>query len=118
MNATALGGDGRAELWAPTQVQSSLRRQVASALGIDQANVEIHTTQIGGGFGRRLQTDYGVLAALVARGQGVPVKLVWGRAEDTQHGVYQPATVAKLEAGLDSARMPLALKAHIARLGA
>ena len=116
MNATALVGDGRAELWAPTQVQSSLRRQVANALGIDPANVEIHTTQIGGGFGRRLQTDYGVLAALVARGQGAPVKLIWGRAEDTQHGFYRPATVATLEAGLDSAGMPVAFKADIACL--
>ena len=89
---------------------------MASALGIDQAKVDIHTTQIGGGFGRRLQTDYGVLAALVARGQGVPVKLVWGRAEDTQHGFYRPATVATREAGLDSAGMPVAFKADIACL--
>ena len=116
MNATALVADGRAELWVPTQVQSSMRIAVADALGFDRDKVEIHTTQIGGGFGRRLQTDYGVLAARVARGLGVPVKLIWSRAEDTQHGFYRPATVARLEAGLDSGGMPLAFKADIACL--
>ncbi len=116
MNATAQVTDGRAELWVPTQVQSSMRRAVARAIGLDPANVEVHTTEIGGGFGRRLQTDYGVLAAQVARGLGVPVKLIWSRAEDTQHGFYRPATVARLEAGLDSAGMPVAFKADIACL--
>jgi isoquinoline 1-oxidoreductase beta subunit len=93
-----------------------MRSAVAKALELDPANVDIHTTQIGGGFGRRLQTDYGVFAALVARGSGAPVKLIWSRAEDTQHGFYRPAAVARLEAGLDSTGAPVAFKADIACL--
>jgi isoquinoline 1-oxidoreductase beta subunit len=116
MNATAQVSSSGAELWVPTQVQSDMRRDVARALGIAEDQVEIHTTQLGGGFGRRLQTDYGVLAALVARGFDVPVKLMWGRAEDTQHGFYRPATVAGLEAALDAAGAPIAFRADIACL--
>ncbi len=73
MNGTALVRDGRAELWVPTQVQSDLRADVAKALGFAETAVTIHTTELGGGFGRRLKTDYGVQAALIARELGVPV---------------------------------------------
>ena len=79
MNGTAFVRDGRAALWVPTQVQSDLRTDVAKALGFDESAVTIHTTELGGGFGRRLKTDFGVQAALIAREMGVPVKLIWSR---------------------------------------
>jgi isoquinoline 1-oxidoreductase beta subunit len=116
MNCTALVTGGKVTLWAPTQAQSDLRHDVAKAAGTPERQVEIHTTQIGGGFGRRLNTDYGVFAALAAREVGVPVKLIWSRAEDTQHDFYRPATVARLEAALDAAGLPLAFRADIASL--
>jgi isoquinoline 1-oxidoreductase beta subunit len=100
MNGTALVRNGRAELWVPTQVQSDLRTDVAKALGFDEAAVTVHTTELGGGFGRRLKTDYGVQAALVAREMGVPVKLIWTREEDTQHGFYRPAAAVRLRAAI------------------
>jgi isoquinoline 1-oxidoreductase beta subunit len=116
MNATAQVGGGKVTLWVPTQAQSDLRHDVAKAMGVAEGQVEIHTTQIGGGFGRRLNTDYGVFAAQVAREVGVPVKLIWSRAEDTQHDFYRPATVARLEAALDGAGLPIAFRADIACL--
>ncbi|HEU4602128.1 MAG TPA: molybdopterin cofactor-binding domain-containing protein, partial [Steroidobacteraceae bacterium] len=101
MNATALVRDGRAELWVPTQVQSEMRAAVAKALDIPLTAVTINTPELGGGFGRRLKVDYGVQAALIARHFDVPVKLIWSREEDTQHGFYRPASVAHLRAGLN-----------------
>jgi isoquinoline 1-oxidoreductase beta subunit len=113
MNGTAFVRDGRAELWVPTQVQSELRTEVAKALGFDEAVVTINTTELGGGFGRRLQVDYGVQAALIAREMGVPVKLVWTREEDTQHGFYRPAAAVRFRAALDESTAVTALRAQI-----
>src|SRR5262249_3931063 len=100
MNGTALVRDGRAELWVPTQVQSELRTAVAKTLGFEKSVVTITTTELGGGFGRRLEVDYGVKAALIARQMGVPVKLIWTREEDTQHGFYRPAAAVRLRAAI------------------
>jgi isoquinoline 1-oxidoreductase beta subunit len=116
MNGTALVRDGRAELWMPTQVQSDLRTDVAKALGFDEAAVTLHTTELGGGFGRRLKTDYGVQAALIAREMGVPVKLIWTREEDTQHGFYRPAAAVRLRAALGADDAIAAVRAQIACL--
>jgi isoquinoline 1-oxidoreductase subunit beta len=113
MNGTAFVRDGRAELWVPTQVQSDLRTAVAKALGFDESAVTINTTELGGGFGRRLQIDYGVQAALIAREMGVPVKLIWTREEDTQHGFYRPAAAVRLRAALGYDNSVTALRAQI-----
>jgi isoquinoline 1-oxidoreductase beta subunit len=114
MNATAqVSGDG-VTLWIPTQAQMDMRKDVAKAMGVAPDKVDVRTTQIGGGFGRRLNTDYGVFAAQTAAAFKVPVKLVWGRNEDTQHDFYRPASVARLEAALDSAGLPIAFTADIA----
>lgn len=114
MNGTALVRNGRAELWVPTQVQSDLRTAVAKALGFDEAAVTINTTEVGGGFGRRLQVDYGVQAALIAREMGVPVKLIWTREEDTQHGFYRPAAAVRMRAALGADDAITAFRAQIA----
>ncbi len=113
MNGTALVRDGRAALWVPTQVQSDLRTDVAKALGFDESAVTIHTTELGGGFGRRLKTDYGVQAALIAREMGVPVKLIWSREEDTQHGFYRPAAAVRMRAALGEGNAIAAFRAQI-----
>jgi isoquinoline 1-oxidoreductase beta subunit len=118
MNGTALVRDGRAALWVPTQVQSELRTAVAQALGFDESAVTIHTTELGGGFGRRLKTDYGVQAALIAREMGVPVKLIWSREEDTQHGFYRPAAVVRMRAALDRDNGIAAFRGHVGCLDA
>ena len=116
MNGTAFVRNGRAELWVPTQVQSDLRTAVAKALGFDESAVTVHTTELGGGFGRRLQIDYGVQAALIAREIGVPVKLIWTREEDTQHGFYRPAAAVRFRAALGADDTIAAVRAQIACL--
>jgi isoquinoline 1-oxidoreductase beta subunit len=103
MNATARVSADRVEIWAPTQAQTAVRRDVAKALARPVDEVLLHTTCLGGGFGRRLKTDYAVFAALVAREVDVPVQLTWTREEDLAHDFYRPAAVltcrAVLEAG-------------------
>ena len=113
-NTLAVVNADGAELWTPTQHQTDAQREVAKALGIPVARVKIHTTRIGGGFGRRLKVDYAVQAALVARAAGAPVQLVWDRSEDLQHDFYRPAASAWLRAALDPQGMPTAIRARTA----
>jgi isoquinoline 1-oxidoreductase beta subunit len=115
-NAIAVVRSDSAELWVPTQHQTAVQREVAAALGLPVARVTVHTTRIGGGFGRRLKADYAVQAALVARAVRGPVQLVWSRGEDLQHDHYRPACVSTLSAGVDADGMPTALRVRAAAL--
>ncbi|WP_426164957.1 molybdopterin cofactor-binding domain-containing protein [Pseudoduganella sp. R-34] len=103
MNGTASVRDGKAELWLPTQAQDTARTYVSQALGIAPEAVTIRTTLSGGGFGRRIEADFAVQAALIAKEAGVPVKLLWSREEDMRHGYHRPAAVLRLRAGFDAA---------------
>lgn len=109
MNGTASVKDGKAELWLPTQAQDTARTFVSKALGIAPEAVTIHTTLSGGGFGRRIEADFAVQAALIAKEAGVPVKLLWSREEDMRHGYHRPAAVLRLRASLDAAGAVTAL---------
>jgi isoquinoline 1-oxidoreductase beta subunit len=109
MNALARVTDTRCELWAPMQAQSDMRDALAKELGLPRDAVELHTTTIGGGFGRRLKVDYGVLAARVAKIMRQPVQLLWTREEDMTHDFYRPATVGRVRAALDKDAMIMAL---------
>ncbi|OYQ36795.1 hypothetical protein CHU95_03220 [Niveispirillum lacus] len=101
MNCTAAPlADGGMVLWIPTQAQSRVQNGVAKALGLAPARVTVHTLLSGGGFGRRTVDDHAVQAALIARATGSAVKLIWSREEDTRHGIYRPAVVARLRAGI------------------
>jgi len=103
MNCTARVSAEGVEVWAPTQVQSFARRAAALAAGVAEDRVTLHVTQLGGGFGRRLETDFIAQAVHVARQtQGVPVKLVWPREEDTTHDFYRPAHFGHLAAAIDA----------------
>ncbi|MTW10263.1 molybdopterin-dependent oxidoreductase [Pseudoduganella eburnea] len=110
MNGTASVKDGRAELWLPTQAQDTARSFVAKALGIEGEAVTIHTTLSGGGFGRRIEPDVAVQAALIAKEAGVPVKFLWSREEDMRHGYHRPAAVLRLRAGFDAAGALVAVR--------
>ncbi len=101
-NATARVEGGRAEVWAPTQSARMLRWNVARALGLPEEAVEIHPTQVGGGFGRKAECMAGVQAALVARELGRPVQLIWSREEEFIGGPFRPAAVAVMRARLAS----------------
>ncbi len=108
MNATARVDAQSAELWLPTQTQTATREAVAKALGFAPEAVTIHTMMSGGGFGRRMEYDFALQAALIARDVGAVVKLIWSREEDMRHDYYRPAAAIKLTADLDTQGMPLA----------
>ena len=110
-NTIATVADGRCELHCPTQNQTAVQNEVAAALGFAPERVAVHTTRIGGGFGRRLKADYAVKAALVAKAVGRPVQVLWSRGEDVQHDYYRPAALARLTAALGHDGYPIALRA-------
>jgi isoquinoline 1-oxidoreductase subunit beta len=108
INATAHVTRDRCTVWAPTQSPGWAREAAARAAGLPEAAIEIHTTFLGGGFGRRLESDFVTEAVEVSRAAGAPVKVVWSREEDIQHDFYRPAAYNRLEAGLDGAGQPVA----------
>lgn len=93
MNCTAHVHDEICEVWAPTQNPQAVQQQVSLATAIPIKNVLVHVPLVGGGFGRRLQTDYAVEAALVSQAIGAPVQVVWTREDDLQHDFYQDMLV-------------------------
>ena len=88
MNCTAYMHDDVCEVWAPTQNPQEVQHDVSAALGISQKNVTVHIPLMGGGFGRRLQSDYGVEAARVSQAINAPVQVFWTRDDDLQHDYY------------------------------
>ncbi|MAC58348.1 MAG: isoquinoline 1-oxidoreductase [Novosphingobium sp.] len=118
-NCTGLFDDGALTLWAPSQAPGSGRRQVAEMLDIAPDAITIHMTRIGGGFGRRLMSDYMVQVAQIARAvPGKPVKMLYTRADDTRHDYYRPGGWHELTAGLDEDGRLVALKDHFVSFGA
>ena len=102
MNCTARVDAGGAELWIPTQAPLWARGDVAKALGIPDDKVTVHTTFLGGGFGRRSFPDFPVEAALVAKAAGVPVQVTWSREDDFLGDYFRPCGKNELRAGLDA----------------
>jgi isoquinoline 1-oxidoreductase subunit beta len=112
-NCTARFRGSNCELWAPTQVPQDVRDSVAQAIGLDPDQVKVNVTLMGGGFGRRLEHDYGVEAALVSKAASVPVKVLWTREDDMRNSTYRPASYHKLSAVLDAQGWPVAFTHRI-----
>lgn len=100
---TAVVSADGCEIWAPTQGQSVAQLVAARVAGLQPDQVKIHTTYLGGGFGRKSDMDFIVQVVQIAKEVGRPVKLVWSREEDMQHDFYRPAAMARMRAGLDAA---------------
>ena len=104
MNCTAQVKDGQVEIWAPTQVPGLAAAAAAKVAGVAADKVTVHVTFLGGGFGRRLETDFVAQAVKVAMAcNGLPVQLVWSREEDMTHDFYRPMLVAQLQASMSKA---------------
>ncbi|MTW13629.1 molybdopterin-dependent oxidoreductase [Pseudoduganella eburnea] len=114
MNATARVGKDGVDIWTGTQAPERLQNFVGKALGIAPASVRVHNQLLGGGFGRRLEVDVAVQAALVARQVDYPVKLIWSREEDIQHDYYRPFWRDEMAAVLDAGGMPVAFSHRFA----
>jgi len=98
MNATALYTADSLTVWSGNQAPGSVQSACANVVGLDPANVEVITPYLGGGFGRRAETDFSVLAAKVAKAMpGFPVKTTWSREEDMRHDKYRPPALARFK---------------------
>ena len=112
-NCTAHFQGTKCELWAPTQVPQDCRDSVATAIGLDPDQVKVNVTLMGGGFGRRLEHDYAVEAALVSKAINAPVKVIWTREDDMRFSTYRPASLHQLSASLDGTGFPVGLTHRI-----
>jgi isoquinoline 1-oxidoreductase subunit beta len=112
-NSAAHFQGSKCEIWSPTQVPQDVRDSVAQALGLDPDQIEVNVTLLGGGFGRRLEHDYAVEAALVSKAIGGPVKLQWTREDDMRNSTYRPASYHQMSAVLDGQGWPRAFSHRI-----
>jgi len=114
MNCTAEVRADRVDVWAPTQFQTVSQVTAAKICGLKPEQAFIHTTYLGGGFGRKAGVDFVIEAVETAKAVGQPVKVTWTREDDMQHDFYRPASYAKLAGGLDADGWPVAWTTRVA----
>ena len=101
MNCTAHVRQDRCDLWVPTQFQSGVLMSAEKITGLKPEQIHIHTTYLGGGFGRRAELDVVEEALQISKATGKPIKLIWTREEDVKNDFYRPGNCCRIEAGLD-----------------
>jgi len=100
-NCYAYVEENSCHIIAPTQSPSGSSRSAAAVTGIPRENIRVDMTRVGGGFGRRLTTDYVAEAAMISQHTGWPIKLQWSREDDIKHDFYRPAGLHEMQAGVD-----------------
>ena len=113
MNCTADVRKASCMIWAPTQNQGAAREIAARITGLADKAITIHTTYLGGGFGRRALVDYVGEAVELSKEMKAPVKVIWTREEDMGRDYYRPATHNRMLAVLDKTGRPLAWRHRI-----
>jgi isoquinoline 1-oxidoreductase beta subunit len=108
MNCTADVRSDRCDVWVPTQGQTASQQAAVAASGLPAGAVKIHTTYLGGGFGRRGEADFVTDAVETSKAVGKPVKVVWTREDDMQHDYYRPVTYIRMWGAVDAAGKPVA----------
>jgi isoquinoline 1-oxidoreductase beta subunit len=108
MNCTAQVRPDGCDVWVPTQAQQGAHETAVRLTGLPEHAVRIHTTFLGGGFGRRLQQDFVAEAVALAKAIAAPVQVVWTRQDDLQHDFYRPAHYTVLKTALDAHGRPVA----------
>jgi isoquinoline 1-oxidoreductase subunit beta len=93
--------DNAVEVWAPVQDPQGTRKSLATALNIDVKSVTVNVTLLGGAFGRKSKPDFVVEAALISKDMGTPIKILWTREDDIQHGFYHFPSAQYLKVGID-----------------
>ena len=110
-NCTAQFSNGVMELWCPTQYPDWAHGSIVEQLKLDKANVKINITRMGGAFGRRINPDFAVEAAIIAKAvNGAPVQVVWTREDDLRHDFYRQCAIHRLEATLGADGNPVAMR--------
>ena len=102
MNCTAHVRSDGCDIWAPTQGQTWAQQKAAQITGLEPQQIQVHTSFLGGGFGRRAMTDFVEEAVSISKSTGTPVKLIWSREEDIQHDSYRPANSCRIEGTLNA----------------
>jgi isoquinoline 1-oxidoreductase subunit beta len=106
MNCTAWIHDDLCEVWAPTQAPDDARAVAAHHSRLPLTKVRVHTTLLGGGFGRRATSDFVAEAVELAKRTGYPIQVLWRREDDMQQGPFRDAAVQRLTAALDDEGLP------------
>lgn len=106
MSAVAKFSEGKCEIWAGTQNPQTARTSVANALGISNANVRVNVLLSGGGFGRRHDNDYIVMAAKISKASGYPVLFFYTKEDDIKNDNYRPASIHAVKAGITNDGKP------------
>jgi isoquinoline 1-oxidoreductase beta subunit len=114
MNCTVHVRRDGCEVWVGSQVAARAQAAAAKTAGLSLDQVVVHNHLIGGGFGRRLETDYVARAVEIAKQVDGPLKVVWTREEDIQHDMYRPCWFDRFSAGLDAQGRPVAWKHRFA----
>jgi isoquinoline 1-oxidoreductase beta subunit len=108
MNCTADVRADRVDIWVPTQGQTASQGAAAAASGLPPNKVNVHTTYLGGGFGRRGEADFVTDAVEASKAAGKPVKVIWTREDDIQHDYYRPVTYVRMRGAVDGNGKPIA----------
>src|SRR5262249_35843332 len=113
MNCTADVKADRCDVYVGTQVQQITQSAAAEAAGLKPDQVNVHTTLLGGGFGRRLEADFVPAAVEASKAVAAPVKLIWTREDDMSHDFFRPPAREEINAALDDKGQRLAWSLHI-----
>lgn len=113
MTCTAHVRDSACEVWVPTQAQTLAHVTAVALTGLPAGAVSIHTTFLGGGFGRRGDPDVVAEAVEISKAMRAPVKVIWSRSEDIQHDTYNPASLIVMKAALNEDGAPTAWSHHL-----
>jgi isoquinoline 1-oxidoreductase beta subunit len=108
MNCLADAQRNGVDVWVGTQSQVDTQKVAARIAGVPKKQARVHTQFLGGGFGRRLETDFVADAVELSKKLGAPVQVIWTRADDLQHDRYRPASHALLKAALNADGWPTA----------
>ncbi|MEH6607642.1 MAG: molybdopterin cofactor-binding domain-containing protein [Pseudomonadales bacterium] len=103
MSCTARIDNGHCDIWVGSQSPGIAAGIASIYSGCDKDNVTVHSTFLGGGFGRRSGNDYVAEAVAIAKASNKTVKMIWSREDDTKHDYYRPASAVRMSAGLDQA---------------
>jgi len=113
LNCTVHVKQGSCEIWVGSQGPGRARRQVAAALGMSEDAVTVHNYHIGGAFGRRLQSEWIVLAAEIAAKVQGPVQICWGREQDFRHDAFRYHNHSAVRVGVDDRGIPVAFEHRV-----
>ena len=107
MNCTASVKGSSCEVWVPTQNQGMSMDVTKEITGLNDEQIKINTTLLGGGFGRRGETDFVTQAVTISKSLSKPVQVTWMREEDMQHDFYRPACISRFQIGLSKEGLPI-----------